>query len=157
MVNFCGLLRKHKLASRTSKDLNSCPSFFLALPQNLDTYINSFQLQIPEDSQRIPQEFLKNCQRIPIEFQKKNPMNSNRIAKELPKKCQRIPIEFQKNQREISKKSPKSPRRISQNFKKSPKDPKKIPKEIHKDFENIQFPTSPLEAKNPFELFFSLF
>ena len=103
-----------------------------------------------------PKEFLKNCQRILIEFQK-NLKNSNRIAKELPKNCQRIPIEFQKNQREVSKKSPKSPRRISQNFKKSPKDPKKIPKEIHKDFENIQFPTSPLEAKNPFELFFLFF
>ena len=56
--------------------------------------------------------------------------------KEFPKNFQRIPKEFPKNSQKITKKNPK-----------------KFPKHSQ-DFENIQFPTSHLEAENPFGLVF---
>ena len=69
-----------ELASRTSKDLNSCPSFFLALPQNLDKnqnldkQINSFHMQTLF--------FFEKCKQFP-----KNPKeNLKEIQKKYPKK-----------------------------------------------------------------------
>ena len=122
----------------TSKDLN-----LSAVSQNLD---NSNILFIYV---RIPKEFHKEFQKIPIEFQK----NSKRI------------LQFPMN----STKNPRSPKRILKTFpKNSTKNsqivlqriPQRIikeliPKEFPKysqNFENIQFPTSHLEAENPFEL-----
>ena len=45
---------------------------------------------IPDDSQRVPEEFPKNSQRICKEF----PKNFQRVPKEFPKNPQRIPKEF---------------------------------------------------------------
>jgi len=100
---------------RTSKDLNSCPSF-LALPQNLDKNINSFHIQI-------------SCYEVipPKEFLPKNP----------PKK---IPLKKIQEKSKKSRKNPKHFQTISQ----------KVP-----NFENIQFPTSHLEAENPFGLLYT--
>ena len=75
-------------------------------------------------------EFPKNSQRIPKEFLK----NSDRIPKEFPMNSQRIPKDFLKNSQRINSQ-------------------RKIPKNSQ-DFENIPFPTSHLEAENPFGLVF---
>ena len=68
------------------------------------------------------------------------PKNSPRISKEFPKNSQRIPKEFPKNSKRIPKEFQKQSQKQSQ----------RIP-----NFENIQFPTSHLEAENPFGLVFS--
>ena len=75
-----------------------------------------------------PKEFPKNSQRIPTEF----PQNSQRIPKNFPKNFPKNPQKIPKNSQRYSKKVPKN----------------------SQDFENIQFPTSHLEAGNPFGLGF---
>jgi hypothetical protein len=59
----------------------------------------------------------------------------HRIPKEFPKNSLRVPKEFPKNSQKIPKKFPKN----------------------SQDFENIQFPTSHLEAENPFGLVYVVF
>jgi uncharacterized protein YeaO (DUF488 family) len=90
-------------------------------------------IQIPQCKQRIP----------PKKILQKN-FSKKKFSQNIPPKnfLQKI---FQNN----SKK--KFPQKFSKNFKHSPKNSKQL---LKKDFENIQFPISHLEAKNPFGLVF---
>ena len=124
---------------RTSKDLNFLPSSFLLYWDKIFTKIkiltNQHKQSIPpkellwknppkNSSQKIPPK--KSSQKIPP----KNFPSKNSSKKILQKK-------FQKK----SKKIPKNPKKKSNTSSK-------------KDFENIQFPSSDLEAENPFGLVF---
>jgi hypothetical protein len=101
------------------------------LRQNLDKSINPFQSLT--DSNR-----LVDLNNINKEFLPKKSSQKKSSKKILPKKSSK------KNPRKIQKISLKNP----------PKNPKKFQTISQKvpNFENIQFPTSHLKAKNPFRL-----
>jgi hypothetical protein len=103
---------------RTSKELNSCPSFFLALPQNLDKNINYFPIPYSinlADLINVNKEFLPK-------FSPKKLLSKNSSQKMSPKKIP--PKEL------IPKKNP--PKKFPKKFQRSPKNFQKISQKIPK-------------------------
>ena len=111
---------------RTSKELNSCPSFFLALPQNLDKNINYFPIPYSinlADLINVNKEFLPK-------FSPKKLLSKNSSQKISPKKIP--PKELIPKKNPPKKFLPKKSSLKFQTKKSSQKIPKKIPKKSKK-------------------------
>jgi hypothetical protein len=131
--------------SRTSKDLNFLPSFFFQTKSWQKHQYLSDSNKIA-DFININKEFLakESSQKIlPKKSSQKNPPPKKSSKKIPPKKI-------------LQKKSKKNPKNSSKKSQKNPKTFQTISQKVP-NFENIQFPTSHLEAETPFELVYASF
>ena len=127
----------------TSKDPNSCPSFLFP---SFFIETKSWQKhQSISDSNKLVD--FNNINKYFLKTSSQKNLPKKILQKILPKNPPKEILP-----KRSSQKNPKPPKKS----KKNPKNSKTIPQTVP-DFENIQFPTSHLEAENPFGLVSSNF